>query len=106
MFSSSLESVVLLTTISPVHALRSSQQKIRSHEQLKTQLRGDIHIRHALAIAVFLAVVEIFDDLFQHDAADVFEVADSRLGFGEVACHKETLSVRGTTERKENIVIL
>jgi len=34
---------------------------------------------------VLLVVVEIGDDFFQNDAADVLEVADARLGFTEVA---------------------
>lgn len=64
----------------------SSQQKIRRHKQFETQFRGDLHVRHALTIAVFLAVVEVFDHLFEDDAADVFKAADAGLGFGEVTC--------------------
>lgn len=63
----------------------SSNEVIRSHQQLQTQLRRDIHIRHTLAIAVFLIIIEILDDFFEHDAADVFKMTHAGLCFAEVA---------------------
>jgi len=78
--------VVLLHLNHIPHNHGSSQQKVGSHKQFQAQLGRYIHVRNAFAIAVFFAVVEVFDDLLQHDTADGIEVADSCAGFREIAC--------------------
>jgi hypothetical protein len=35
--------------------------------ELLAQLRGDVYIRDTLAVAVFLTVVKVFDDLLKED---------------------------------------
>lgn len=64
----------------------SSQKKVGGHEKLQAQLRGNVHVRHAVTVAVLFVVVEILDDLLEHNATDVLEVTDPCLRFAEIAC--------------------
>ena len=64
----------------------SAVEVVGSHEQLQAELAGDFHIRNASLLAILLVVVEIFDDLLENDAGEVFQEADTGDGFTEVAC--------------------
>lgn len=70
-----------------IHALTypSRIKVIRRHQQLQTQLRGDIHVRHVGLVFVLLVVAEILAHLFENDAADVFQDAAACQCFGEFA---------------------
>ena len=44
-------------------------QIIRRHQQLQTQLRRYLHVRHVLLILMLQVVVQVLADFFQHDPA-------------------------------------
>lgn len=47
----------------------SSIQEIGSHQQLKTQLGRNLHIRDVLGVLVLFIVIEVLADFFEHYAA-------------------------------------
>lgn len=48
--------------------MRRTIQIIRRHQQLQTQLRRYIHVRHVGLILVLLVVAEVLADFFEDDA--------------------------------------
>lgn len=67
-------------------------QVVSSHEQLKAQLRWDIHVWNVLRIFVFLVVVQVLAHLLKYDAVDVLKHATVALGLGEVVCGEDDVS--------------
>ena len=68
--------------IPPHH--ESDVEIISRDQQLQTQRRGDIHVRHAGAVAVLEVVVEVLGEFFHHDAT---RRGEKRKG-GQYVCTK------------------
>lgn len=46
---------------------KSSIQEISRHQELQTQLRRNVHVRHVDLVLVLFIVAKVFADLFDND---------------------------------------
>ena len=71
--------------------LKLTIQEVRRHQQLQTQFRRDLHIRHISTLLEALVVEEVFTDLLEYHGAYRLERGAASNRFGEPACATQSV---------------